>query len=94
MGGSEVGLAMGMGMRPSMGVHRYGTGQGFHAGAGDERWNCGHRSWGRVGGLFGCWGWRCAVDLSVQELEKHAGHLVGCMLDGKGCITIVTNVMT
>src|SRR5882724_12043945 len=70
MGGSDMGLIIGMGMHPSVGVHRYGARKGFCTGAGDVQWTHQHRSWGHVGGL------------------------IGRMLDGKGCVTIMTYTVT
>jgi len=77
MGGSDVGLAAGVGTHPSAGVRRYGTGKGFHTGAGDVRVVCLAAGAGDMWWTHQCRSW------------EHAGGLIGCMLDSKGCVTLV-----
>jgi len=70
-----MGLIIDVGMHPSAGVHRYGTGQGFCTGAGDMQWTCLCRRWGCVVGLIWC----------MLDSEGHVTIMTYVVTQGLGC---------
>ena len=81
MGGSDVGLAVGVGMHPSVGVCRYGTGQGFHTGAGDVQVVCLAAGAGDVQWTHWCRSWKpCGLSRWVRVGWQRMRHCcdIGC----------------